>query len=115
MQAVWPESFVEEANLTVSISALRKALGEKEWIARHIETVSKKGYRFVTPVREVPLPPEHAPANILEAVPQAASAEENHPAEIRGELSALPTAQPPSHPIRKPHRQPKFRLQRRCA
>jgi TolB-like protein len=98
MQAVWPESFVEEANLTVSISALRKALGEKEWIARHIETVSKKGYRFVTPVREVPLPPEHAPANILEAVPQAASAEENHPAEIRGELSALPTAQPPSHP-----------------
>jgi len=96
MQAVWPESFVEEANLTVSISALRKALGEKEG-ARHIETISKKGYRFVTLVREVTVTPEQTPANILEAVPRAASAEENHPAVIREGPSALPIAQRPSN------------------
>src|SRR5580704_7540792 len=61
MQAVWQESFVEEANLTVSISALRKALGEKEE-SRYIETVPKRGYRFTAPVREVKLPVDITPA-----------------------------------------------------
>src|SRR5215813_393005 len=41
LKALWPDSFVEEANLTVGIAALRKALGA-EWI----ETVPKRGYRF---------------------------------------------------------------------
>lgn len=53
MQAVWPGSCVEEANLTVTISLLRKALGGKESGSQHIETVPKKGYRFVASVREV--------------------------------------------------------------
>jgi DNA-binding winged helix-turn-helix (wHTH) protein/TolB-like protein/Tfp pilus assembly protein PilF len=53
MQAVWPSSFVEEANLTVSISVLRKALGEKEGDLRYIETVPKRGYRFTASVKEV--------------------------------------------------------------
>ncbi len=56
MQAVWPGSFVEEANLTVSISVLRKALGEKEGELRYIETVPKKGYRFTASVKEVECP-----------------------------------------------------------
>jgi DNA-binding winged helix-turn-helix (wHTH) protein/TolB-like protein/Flp pilus assembly protein TadD len=100
MQAVWPESFVEEANLTVSISALRKALGEKEGSPRFIETISKKGYRFVTPVREVALPREPIPAKTLEVAPQAALAEGKRPAEIREVPSASTAAQPlsPWHP-----------------
>jgi DNA-binding winged helix-turn-helix (wHTH) protein/TolB-like protein len=53
MQAVWPGSFVEEANLTVTISTLRKALGDKESGSQHIETIPKRGYRFVAPVTEV--------------------------------------------------------------
>ena len=56
MQAVWPGSFVEEANLTVSISVLRKALGEKGSELRYIETVPKKGYRFTALVKEVSTP-----------------------------------------------------------
>jgi DNA-binding winged helix-turn-helix (wHTH) protein/TolB-like protein/Tfp pilus assembly protein PilF len=52
MQAVWPGSVVEEANLTVTISMIRKALGDRESGSQHIETVPKKGYRFVFPVRE---------------------------------------------------------------
>ena len=55
MQAVWPGSFVEEANLTVNISLLRKALGDKESGSQHIETIPKKGYRFVAAVSEVKL------------------------------------------------------------
>jgi DNA-binding winged helix-turn-helix (wHTH) protein/tetratricopeptide (TPR) repeat protein len=54
MQKVWPDSFVEEANLTVTVSALRKVLSETSTGQQYIETVPKRGYRFVAPVREVP-------------------------------------------------------------
>ena len=62
LSAVWPESFVEEANLTVSVSALRKALGERPGEGQYIDTVPKKGYRFTASVIEVEssLPPEPA-------------------------------------------------------
>jgi DNA-binding winged helix-turn-helix (wHTH) protein len=53
MTKVWPDSFVEEANLTVTVSALRKALGETTDGKRYIETVPKKGYRFVATINEV--------------------------------------------------------------
>jgi DNA-binding winged helix-turn-helix (wHTH) protein/tetratricopeptide (TPR) repeat protein len=53
MQQIWPDSFVEEANLTVNISALRKVLGENPEGQQYIETVPKRGYRFVAPVTEV--------------------------------------------------------------
>ena len=53
MTKVWPDSFVEEANLTVTVSALRKALGETTDGKRYIETVPKKGYRFVAAINEV--------------------------------------------------------------
>src|SRR5262245_10720854 len=48
LQEVWPGRFVEEVNLTVNISAVRKALGPGG--AALIQTVSKRGYRFVAPV-----------------------------------------------------------------
>src|SRR6266700_7213292 len=54
MQQVWPDSFVEEANLTVNISALRKVLGETPGGQQYIDTVPKRGYRFVAPVTEHP-------------------------------------------------------------
>jgi len=50
MRKVWPDSFVEEANLTVNISALRKQLGDAPNGQQYIETVPKKGYRFAMPV-----------------------------------------------------------------
>src|SRR5262245_50529995 len=50
MQQVWPDSFVEESNLTVNISALRRALGETPGGQQYIETVPKLGYRFIAPV-----------------------------------------------------------------
>jgi TolB-like protein/DNA-binding winged helix-turn-helix (wHTH) protein/Tfp pilus assembly protein PilF len=47
MQTVWPDTFVEEGNLTQSISILRKALGETADGQAYIITVPKQGYRFV--------------------------------------------------------------------
>jgi DNA-binding winged helix-turn-helix (wHTH) protein len=58
MNKVWPDSLVEEANLTLNISALRKALGEVSDGSQYIETVPKKGYRFVVAVRELLDAPE---------------------------------------------------------
>jgi adenylate cyclase len=55
MEAVWPETFVEEANLNQMIFLLRRALnpnGEGEWIT----TVPRRGYRFSGAVREVKIP-----------------------------------------------------------
>lgn len=52
LQAIWSEQFVEEHNLTVSISSLRKALGETHDKHDYIETVPKHGYRFIANVRE---------------------------------------------------------------
>src|SRR2546421_567274 len=49
---LWPDQFVEEGNLSFNISALRKALGEGRNGERFIETVPKKGFRFVAQVTE---------------------------------------------------------------
>src|ERR1700730_5223754 len=48
MELLWPESFVEEANLTQNVYTLRKALGE----GSYIETIPRRGYRFVGEVKE---------------------------------------------------------------
>lgn len=50
MQALWPDSFVEEANLTQNIFVLRKALGSGN---RYIVTIPGRGYQFVEEVREI--------------------------------------------------------------
>ena len=51
LKRVWPDTIVEENNLTVTISALRKALGEGPASREYIETVPRRGYRFVADFR----------------------------------------------------------------
>ena len=53
IRAIWPDSFVEEGNLCVTVSLLRKLLGD-DHEHKYIETVSKCGYRFVAEVSEPP-------------------------------------------------------------
>jgi TolB-like protein len=53
MQQLWPDAFVEEANLTFHVSVLRKTLGQSAHEGGYIETAPKRGYRFRAPVREV--------------------------------------------------------------
>src|SRR5262249_55813140 len=51
-QLVWPEQIVEESNLTVNMSAIRRALGERANSPHYITTVSGRGYRFTADVRQ---------------------------------------------------------------
>ena len=46
----WPQTFVEEANLKIQVSALRRALGDGQGGNRYIVTVPGRGYNFVAPV-----------------------------------------------------------------
>lgn len=55
IEAVWPDTIVEENNLSVNVSLLRKALGEDEDGKKYIETISRRGYRFTGQVRERPV------------------------------------------------------------
>ncbi|MEK7404825.1 MAG: transcriptional regulator, partial [Acidobacteriota bacterium] len=62
LKAVWPDTVVEEGNLTHNISVLRKTLGEGPGEQRYIQTVPKRGYRFVATVSEVEELPPPGPA-----------------------------------------------------
>lgn len=50
LQAVWPDAIVEESNLAYHVFAIRKALGDTADADHYIETVPKRGYRFIAPV-----------------------------------------------------------------
>lgn len=52
IKALWPDTFVEESNLTQNIYVLRKALGESPGAPAFIETIPRRGYRFIAEVRE---------------------------------------------------------------
>ena len=52
MTILWPDTIVEEANLSVNMSAVRKALGESPSEHRYIVTIPGRGYRFVAEVHE---------------------------------------------------------------
>lgn len=53
LQKVWPDAFVEEATLAQNVFTLRKQLSDDREGALYIETVPKRGYRFVAEVRRV--------------------------------------------------------------
>ena len=53
LQRVWPDSFVEEANLSHNIYKLREALGGSADGEQYIETLPRRGYRFVAAVEEI--------------------------------------------------------------
>jgi eukaryotic-like serine/threonine-protein kinase len=53
LKEVWPDSFVEEANLSQHIFKLRKALGDSPEGERYIVTLPGRGYRFAVPVRTI--------------------------------------------------------------
>lgn len=52
IQALWPDSFVEESNLYQNIFVIRKILGDDQNGNGFIQTIPRKGYRFVAPVIE---------------------------------------------------------------
>ncbi len=77
LDAVWPGAVVEESNLTVQIAALRRVLDQGDTQESCIQTVPRRGYRFVWPVTrmsgtpdDVPAPSTELPASGIAAVPR---------------------------------------------
>ena len=58
MGRVWPDTIVEEANLTQSVFMLRRALGDEPSDPRYISTVARRGYRFVASASETGTDPD---------------------------------------------------------
>ena len=86
MSALWPDSFVEESNLTQQISMVRKALGETAGESRYVVTVPARGYRFAVPVKFAPPQPKDRPAlELVTSIPSQAKPEE----EIESEVSEV--------------------------
>jgi eukaryotic-like serine/threonine-protein kinase len=54
LKRIWPDAFVEEGSLARNISILRRALGESPDDQRYIQTIPKRGYRFIAPVKMIP-------------------------------------------------------------
>src|SRR5215213_1563758 len=53
MKRLWPDTFVEEANLTFNIQQLRKSLGDNARSPIYIQTIARRGYRFIAAVEPV--------------------------------------------------------------
>ena len=53
MESLWPDTFVEEGNLTYTVRSLRKILGDNAERPAYIETIPRRGYRFIAEVRPV--------------------------------------------------------------
>lgn len=67
LAAVWPDTVVEENNLTHTMSVLRKALGEKATGQHYIETVPRAGYRFAAAIESVTGAPAPKPIQPVRA------------------------------------------------
>lgn len=63
MQLLWPDTYVEESNLTQNISQLRRALSDGNGDDQYIETIPKRGYRFAASVKSI----EHTNGHLGEA------------------------------------------------
>src|ERR1043166_4159199 len=92
MERLWPHTFVEEANLTSNIQQLRKSLGDNARQPRYIETVTKRGYRFIANVERMDAANNgvHTSATRVDtAIPATVTA---HKRSTRKEVIALATA-----------------------
>jgi TolB-like protein/tetratricopeptide (TPR) repeat protein len=74
LEKVWPDVAVEEGNLTKGVFTLRQVLGQDEQ-TRYIETVSKRGYRFVAPLQDARSPTAEPPVLPDSPLPDMAPAE----------------------------------------
>jgi len=89
MRRVWPDSVVEENNLTVNISALRKALAESPGEHKYVVTIPGRGYQFVAKVQQ-----NH------ESIPIQRNVESAAPQETVG-IGSIPVAQSRIWQVRK--------------
>src|SRR5262245_27004811 len=94
MEAVWPDSIVEENNLAQAISKLRQVFGETPGSNSYIATLPGRGYRFVAEVSQrtaTPPAPQHSDAAEAVLIPNAQPAQDNKKPSLTG--MAVPATQ----------------------
>lgn len=90
MKQVWADSFVEEGNLSVSIFEIRKALGGRKNGHRYIETVPRRGYRFVASVTDAGQPTTLKDENGRGGAARLLAGKEGYPITSKGSIAVLP-------------------------
>lgn len=83
LRTVWEGSFVEEGNVNRQISTLRRILGDAAGSGQFIETVPKRGYRFIAPVRQLRQAAEALPFSNPSETPAAIHTSFDQPKETR--------------------------------
>jgi DNA-binding winged helix-turn-helix (wHTH) protein/uncharacterized membrane protein HdeD (DUF308 family) len=102
MDAVWPNTAVEESNLTVQISALRRAIDGGGNRASYIQTVPGRGYRFTPRVDALALRDKDANGSeTIELAGAAGALKADGPKPLPQDRQAAPESVPPSRP--QPH------------
>ena len=82
MEAVWPDSIVEENNLTQNISTLRRVFGETPGSRQYIATVPGRGYRFVAKIKTREADARPQPLGIPEVAISRAAEKTEHVASV---------------------------------
>lgn len=99
MKTVWPDSFVEETNLTVNISLLRKTLGEMDDGRPWIATAPKRGYRFDGAVtlhdEKPPIAAARIPAGVVPAATAVVPVAPDHSATVSQPVALSLSTQAP--------------------
>jgi TolB-like protein/DNA-binding winged helix-turn-helix (wHTH) protein/Flp pilus assembly protein TadD len=99
MDALWPHVIVEDANLTVTVSQLRKALNQNGEKGEFIETIPRVGYRFVADICEVIKEPATLVPEERKLQPMTGKVEANEttaaPPELQPQISLLPEQRRP--------------------
>ena len=103
MNRLWPDSFVEEANLTFNIQQIRKCLGDNARKPLYVETIARRGYRFIADVKTCFPDSESGDEAAARAIRQDALTEESlQPAEdkstVEAKTSDTTIAQNPARP-----------------
>ena len=111
MNKLWPESFVEEGNLTQTVSLLRKALGDNPQQHQYIVTVPGRGYRFVAEVHMAQVR-ESEEDKWDETLLEESSAPQAQPeiSNAKSQIANFKTASPKPIETASPKLKPKIRL-----
>ena len=101
LDGVWNGAYVTETSLSEAVSLLRQALGDEPQRPLYIQTVHRRGYRFISPLRpEEPAGPREAPgAASAAARGEPGGAAEPAPAEPRWPAAPSPASYPMAAPL----------------
>lgn len=96
IRSVWPDSYVQDANLSVHVASLRKILGKDSVTEQFIETVPKVGYRFVVPVSRLLGSESLLGQGVADSEPKPAQTKEQFQSNVVHALAPVAASSPQS-------------------